>query len=341
MVLRIGQAQQGLGDLVHILTKPQPEFEAAAADAGIGITSDAIHGKLNLAAPHRIAEHIRAVGAEVVITVHSTATLWGIKGAARARVPCLAYMQAANTRWPYIWAPAAIGCAEYIRQHLIAGGMPPDRVHVVANSIDAGPYLDDADRAGIRAELGLSETDIAVGTLAHFTPRKAHRDLLMAARIALPSAPDLVLLWAGEGPLERSLRVEAARMGLGERVRFLGFRSDSARLHRAFDIFCLPSLLEGLPLSVLEAMASARPCVVTSVSGNPELVVDGITGILVPPRDPAQLARALVMLANDAAVRSAMGAAGRRRVMEEFSLEASARQMRAVLELEIARQSRS
>ncbi len=340
MVLRIAAAQQAMGDTVHILTKPLPAFEEAAEAAGIEVTSAGIHGKLNLAAPYRIAEHIRAVGAQVVLTVHSTATLWGIRGAAIARVPCVAYMQAANTRWPYNRAPATIGCAEFVRQHLIAGGMPPDRVYAVPNGIDATPYLDDADRTNIRRELGLAEGDVAVGTLAHFTPRKAHADLLKAAVIAVRSAPSLVLLWAGEGPLERSLRIEAARMGLADRVRFLGFRSDALRLHRAFDIFCLPSLLEGLPLSVLEAMASARPCVVTAVSGNPEIVVEGVTGFLVPPRDPERLAEAIAELANDPIARAAMGEAGRQRVLEHFTLDAAVRRMREVIEREIVRQSR-
>ncbi len=339
MVLRMAQAQQRMGDSVSILTKPQPEFEAAASDAGVEATSAPIHGKLNFAAPRRIAGHIRRAGADVALTVHSTATLWGIKGAAIAGVPCLAYMQAANTRWPYNRAPAAIGCAEFVRQHLIAGGMPADRVYSVPNGIDAEPYLDDSDRASIRNELGLSESDIAVGTLAHFTPRKAHADLLKAASIAVRTAPNLVFLWAGEGPLEGALRTQAASMGLADRVRFLGFRSDAPRLHQAFDIFCLPSLLEGLPLSVLEAMASARPCVVTAVSGNPEIVADGVTGYLVPPRDPERLARAIEALANDAAARATMGQAGRRRVLESFTLDTAVRRMRDVIEREIVRQS--
>lgn len=338
MLLRMALGQQRMGDTVRVLSRPLRAFERAAAEASVEMVCDSIGGKLNFGAVSRIAGHIRAFGAQVVITFHSTGTLWGVRAARSARVPCVAVMQAANTRWPYTTAPAAIGCAEFVRAHLVVGGMPPDRVYAVPNSIDPTPYLDHADRAAVRTDLGLANSDLAVGTLAHFTPRKAHSDLLEAAALVVRSVPNLVLLWAGEGPLEGALKAQASRMGLADRVRFLGFRSDAPRLHRAFDIFALPSLLEGLPLAVLEAMASARPCVVTAVSGNPELVEDGVTGFLVPPRDPEAMAQALLKLAGDPALRAAMGAAGRRRIMDRFTLDATVRLMRQVLEREVLRQ---
>jgi glycosyltransferase involved in cell wall biosynthesis len=337
-LLRTAVVQRGMGDDVLVLSKPLPAFEGAAAEAGVPVVTARIGGKLNLAAPRRIARQIRRSGADVVVTVHSTATFWGVRAAAATHTPCVAYMQAANTPWPYTTAPAAIGCAEFVRRHLIQAGMRAERVYAVPNGIDPAPFLADETRAGVRSELGLADKDIAVGTLAHFTPRKAHADLLKAAAQIVPKVPNLKLLWAGEGPLEGELRRMAADLGLREHVRFLGFRSDAARLHQAFDIFALASLLEGLPLSVLEAMASARPCVVTAVSGNPELVEDGVTGYLVPPRDPLALSSALLRLVGDAELRAAMGDAARRRIMEHFTLDRTAAMMRDVLQAEIRRQ---
>lgn len=338
MLLRMARVQRRHGDSVRVLSKPLDAFERAAADDGIEMVTGAIGGKLNLRACPTIVEHIQRFAPDVVLTMHSTGTLWGVRAARKAGVPCVALMQAANTRWPYTTAPAAVGCAEFVRQHLIAGGMSPDRVYAIPNGIEPEPYLDDEDRDQARSDLGLTPSDLAVGTLAHFTPRKAHSDLLDAAAIVTRSVPELVLLWAGEGPLETKLRQQAARLGLADRVRFLGYRTDAPRLHRAFDIFALPSLLEGLPLAVLEAMASARPCVVTAVSGNPELVDDGVTGCLVPPRDPEAMAQALIRLATNDEARRTMGLAGRKRIMEMFTLDGLMQRLCEVLEREIRRQ---
>jgi len=340
ITLHTAEVQQRHGDVVRVLSKPLPAFEAAAGEAGVDLVTGPIGGKLNLRSPGLIVEHIKSFHPDVVLTLHSTGTLWGVRAAKMAHVPCLAVMQSANTRWPYTTAPAAIGCAEFVRQHLIAGGMPPDRVHTVPNGIDPRPFLDDTLREKARAELGLADDDLAVGTLAHFTPRKAHADLLEAASIVVRHVPGLVLLWAGEGPLRSKLRRQALRLGLADRVRFLGFRSDVPVLHRAFDIFALPSLEEGLPLSVLEAMASARPCVVTEVSGNPELVEHGVTGFLARPHDPGAMARFIIGLAGDPDARRNMGLAGRRRIVEHFTLESQTTRLRRILEREIEIQQR-
>lgn len=339
MVLRMARTQQLLGDTVTVLSKPLPAFADAAAEHGVPFVAARIGGKLNLAAMARIAARIRAFEPDVVCPVHSTATLWSVRAARFARVPCVAIMQAANTPWPYNKAPATVGCAEFVRQHLIRSGMPPDRAYAVPNGIDPAAYLDVEDRASARAELGLNDEDIAVGTLAHFTPRKAHRDLLDAASSLVPRYPGMRFLWAGEGSLEGPLKEDVARRELTANVRFLGFRRDAPRLHQAFDIVVLPSLNEGLPLVLLEAMASARPCVATAVAGSPELVVDGVTGFLVPPQAPHQLADAIGKLAADPERRQAMGAAGRQRVMERFSLQTTVNQLRAILASEIRRQT--
>ena len=123
----------------------------------------------------------------------------------------------------------------------------------------------------------------------------------------------------GDGPLRAELEARAAQPDLTERVHFLGWRTEMAPIYAALDIFLMPSLWEGFGLVLLEAMAQGVPVVGSAVSAIPEVVADGETGLLVPPRDPVALAEALAALLADPARRAAMGAAGRARLEAEFS----------------------
>jgi glycosyltransferase involved in cell wall biosynthesis len=125
-----------------------------------------------------------------------------------------------------------------------------------------------------------------------------------------------------DGGYEAELRAEAGRRGVSERVVFAGQRDDVPGLIAGCDVLCLPSSVEGLPLVVLEAMAQSRPVVATAVGGTPELVLDGETGLLVPPGDAGALARALGTVLRDPELARRLGEAGRRRVLASFSLSA-------------------
>jgi glycosyltransferase involved in cell wall biosynthesis len=128
-------------------------------------------------------------------------------------------------------------------------------------------------------------------------------------------------VFAGDGPLRSDLERRAHRLGLTDRLRLLGFRSDLSEIYTGFDLVALPSSSEGMPLTVIEAMAAARPVVASNVGGVPEVVVDGVTGLVVPVGDRQALADALAALLQDPARRRAMGLAGRRRYEERFTLE--------------------
>jgi glycosyltransferase involved in cell wall biosynthesis len=155
----------------------------------------------------------------------------------------------------------------------------------------------------------------AVAQIARLAEVKGQRDLLAA----LEELPDVHAVFVGEdleqgGAYRRSLEAEA-----GERAAFLGYRSDIPAILDAVDMLVLPSRLEGLPMVVLEAMAQAKPVVATDVGGTAEAVVDGETGLLVPPGDPHALAEAIRRLIDDPELARRLGEAGRRRVEREFS----------------------
>ncbi len=183
----------------------------------------------------------------------------------------------------------------------------------------------------VRAELAIAPGVPIVGTVANFRAQKGHRYLLDAAVIVGRAVPEARFVLVGRGPDEAETRERASRLGLGDRVLFAGFREDATRVASAFDVFVLPSLFEGLSIALVEAMALGKPPVVTTVGGNREVVREGVSGLTVPPRDPEALARAIVTLIEDSALRSSLGAGARRRA-SDFDIRSSVERQRRVYE---------
>ncbi|GMA15460.1 glycosyltransferase family 1 protein (plasmid) [Deinococcus metallilatus] len=207
--------------------------------------------------------------------------------------------------------------SEAARQSFLAAGFPADKLRVVHNGI--APHLGAADRPGVRARLGLPPDAQLVLTVARFSKQKGHRFLLEAVPAVLGRCPRAHFVWAGTGPLLGRLRARVARLGLARRVHLVGQRDDIPDLMAAADVFVLPSLFEGLPLAVLEAMAAGLPVIGTDVCGTGEAVQDGFSGWLVPPADPAALARALLEALTRPDLAAQRAAAGRARFGHEFS----------------------
>jgi glycosyltransferase involved in cell wall biosynthesis len=204
--------------------------------------------------------------------------------------------------------------------------MPP--VETLHHGLDPAT-LDGFQADGVRAELGIPEDAPVIGSIANFKAAKDHATLLRAAARVREAVPEVRLLLVGQGPLEAETRRLADRLGLREAVVFAGFRTDARRLAAAFDVFALSSTYEGLPIALIEAMALGRPAVVTRVGGTPEVVTDGAYGLLVPPRDPAALAAALLRLLGDPGLRAAMGTAARARALD-FDIRTAVRRMEQV-----------
>lgn len=171
-------------------------------------------------------------------------------------------------------------------------------------------------RAEARRLLELSDDALVIGTVANFTPKKDHATLLTALAELVPEFPALHWVVVGVGPLEDELRLAVERAGLRRAVSFTGLRDDVPMLLPGFDVFALSSRYEGLPISLLEAMASGVMPVVTEVGGVPEVVTDGRDGLLVPPGDPTAIAAALRKVLADSQRREQLGGAARKRAAQ-------------------------
>lgn len=191
---------------------------------------------------------------------------------------------------------------------------PRPRIEVAVQGIDpASARIGPAARAEGRRRLGIDPDALVVGTVGNLSAKKDHKNLMNATVSVLETYPDLRVVLVGSGPLEEELRQHVDRLGLSTAVVFAGSRDDVADLLPAFDVFALSSRHEGLPIALLEAMASSLPCVATDVGGIPEALRNGVDGLLVPPGDPAALAAALIRVLSDRQGRKAMGASARER----------------------------
>jgi L-malate glycosyltransferase len=201
--------------------------------------------------------------------------------------------------------------AEAVRRHVRAvEGCPLDKIAVIPNGIDLA-----------RVPVASLAGGPVVGTLGRLEGRKGHGDLLDAAPLLLDRVPGTRLLFAGDGPDRAALTRQAQSLGIADRVEMRGMVRDGATVLSQMSVFVLPSHVEGMSNALLEAMAAGLPVVATDVGGNAEVVVAGETGLLVPPRDPAALGEAVLLLLKDPERARAMGAAARARVREHFTVE--------------------
>lgn len=182
---------------------------------------------------------------------------------------------------------------------------------------------------GVREELGIPSSSPVVGTVANFKPHKGHEHLLQVAARVAARHPDVRFVLVGGGPHQERIEERTAELGIGDVVVFAGFRDDAQRVMRTFDVYALASLHEGLPLSLLEAMALGRPVVATRVGGITAVVEDGASGFVVDPRDVDALAARISTLLEDPALRRRMGEAARARAAT-FDVRAAVRRIEQV-----------
>ena len=290
--------------------------------------------KADLGALFRLVSLMRRERVQVVHTHLWTSSLWGRLAALLAGVPVRVVTEHNIDTWRgrghlladrllarfthhFIFVSQEV--ASFYRERL---PLADDRCLVVHNGIDRAPFEQAIDRGAVRERMGLPRDAVVAGVVGRLDERKGHRYFLEAMKL-LAGEPRLHGLVVGEGREKGALLAQCRNLGLEERVHIIGYWASLAEALAAIDVFVLPSLMEGHPLAILEAMAAGKPVVATRVGGNHEAVDEGRTGLLVAPRDPGALAGAVGALARDPKTADRMGQEGRRWLDARFSLRAA------------------
>jgi glycosyltransferase involved in cell wall biosynthesis len=300
--------------------------------AGIPITLIGKRHKADPLALQRLTRFMKERRFDVVQTWIFAANVYGRLAAKRARTPVVIATEMAADLWKgrghlaidrllANWTDCVVGnsdaVVDFYRQR---AGIPQARLAMIPSGIAAEepPII---DRAQVRAEFGFPHDAPLVLFAGRLAPQKGVDDLIGALDLLQHVAPSIKTLIVGDGPLRQQLEDRASAYRLGSFVRFLGHRNDVPRLLEASDLLVLPSLYEGLPNVVLEAMQFRKPVVATAAPGTTELVVDGQTGLLVPLGKPPALAQAIRTVIQDPALARRFGEAGKARIDAEFRIE--------------------
>jgi glycosyltransferase involved in cell wall biosynthesis len=217
-----------------------------------------------------------------------------------------------------------IACSETVGKPFLNETRDTAKIIVVHNAVDLDLYdYKDFDVSALRQKLGIPTAARVVGMVSSATPLKRHEDFLEAAVIVRQSVHDSFFLVVGGNwdisKYGQSIKKLSQELGLAERIVWLGFYERIHEIFKAIDLLVLPSDEESFGRVLIEAMAARKPVVATAVGGVPETAVDGVTGFLVPPRSPGDLAQSIIRILNDPPLAEAMGQAGRRRVEQHFS----------------------
>jgi glycosyltransferase involved in cell wall biosynthesis len=285
----------------------------------------------------RLARLMRREGILVAHTHLWTSSLWGRLAALLAAVPARVVTEHNIDTWrgrPHLLADRVL--ARFTHQFIFVSQevasfyrprlpLTDDRCRVVHNGIDRAPFEQAIDAGSVRERMGIPKGAVVAGVVGRLDERKGHRYFLEALHRLRAAEPGLHGVIVGEGREKDAILTQRKALGLEDRVHVLGYWASLPEALAAIDVFVLPSLMEGHPLAILEAMAAGKPVVATRVGGNHEAVDDGRTGLLVPPRDAQALEHAITALARDGQTRTRMGEEARRRLDERFDLEAAVR----------------
>ncbi|MBD0320264.1 MAG: glycosyltransferase [Gemmatimonadetes bacterium] len=303
---------------------------------------DQTPGRTNYLSFMKVARLLREQRVDVVHSHNTHAFIDGGLGAALSGVKTIVHTDHARSfpdKRRYMVAEHVlshlvykiVGVSEHTSANLIRHErISPRKLTTIPNGIDGSRYAAAVDLPAKRRELGITREGPVIGLGARLMEQKGVEYLLRALPAIVSRFPGLTLVVAGEGPLEAPLKQLASELGMDGHVRFVGVRLDLAELLHLFDLFVLPSIWEGLPMVLLEALAAGCPVVATDVGGVGTAIEDGVNGSLVPPRDPDALAAAVSALLADPALRDRYREAGRAVFRERFSAQAMARRYEAL-----------
>jgi len=288
----------------------------------------------------KVARLMREQHIEILQTTLFYADVIGAYAAALAKVPVVISWEAVTGpfRWYHFWSyqlamkkiDRVVAVSEDIRQRVIRERkLSPDKVVTIHYGVDLNKFA--PQTPGLqRSAIGVSDDQIVLGTVARFDYPKGHKYLIAAAPAIVRQFPNVRFVLVGDGPLRQQVEDQIENLGMKEHFILLGFRRDITQLLGLFDLFILPSLSEGLPNAVLEAMACSNPVVATAVNGVVEVVDHGQTGLLVPPGDPDRLAGAVIELLQSPDRMKQMGRNGQGRVARFFSVEQQLRKFESL-----------
>ena len=325
---------RAIGERAALVAHPDGELRRRAAE-GLELIPIAPRTEMDLSAAWRLSRTVKRLVPDVLhahdphgVAMAALALSLGA-GASRkgGRAPALVaarrvdfHLKAnAFSRWKHRQVDCFIAASEAIRDMLVADGVPPERTVTVHEGIDV-------DRVAAEPAVNVHEAFFlphgapVVGNVAALVPHKGQRYLVEAAHLVVQRMPDVRFVILGEGELREHLERHVRERGLEKHVLLPGFRTDVVGCIKAFDLFVMSSVTEGLGTSLLDAMAASRPIVATKAGGIPEIVADGVNGLLVPPRDARALADAIVRVLGDPEMRR-LGDAGFARVRERFTVE--------------------
>jgi glycosyltransferase involved in cell wall biosynthesis len=314
--------------------KPMTDFIAAAQQREIPIQRVIIRRAVDPSLITLLRDLLRESKPDIVHTHLQHADLHGIIAARLAKVPVIVtsrHNDNAFRRRPMIkqvnhilWrlVDAGIAISNSIGRFAIeVEGAAAHKVHTIyyGLSFKSDPAERDSARQAVRRELGIDKNELIVGIVCRLIEQKGVEHGLQAFSQVARNFPSARLVIVGDGPLRRSLEALVKSLGLQGRVQFLGWRGDVPRLMAALDVLLVPSLWEGFGLVILEAMAQRVPAIGSDVSAIPEIIIQGETGLLVPPEDIDRLTEALTLLLGDHALRQHMGLLAEDRLETNFS----------------------
>jgi glycosyltransferase involved in cell wall biosynthesis len=322
-----------IGQRAALVAHPDGELRRRAAE-GLELIPIAPRTEMDLSAAWRLARVVKRLRPDVIhahdphgiamaslaLSMGSAAAGWHSPALIASRRVDFHLKSNSLSRWKHRQVDCFIAASDAIRKILLADGVAPQRAVTVHEGIDVDRIVS-TPPVNVHEAFWLPHQAPVVGNVAALVPHKGQRHLLEAAHLVVKEVPDARFVVLGEGELRQQLERQVRDYHLEKHVFLPGFRSDVIGCMKGFDIFVMSSITEGLGTSLLDAMACRRAIVATSAGGIPEVVVDEETGLLVGPRDHAAMAKAIVRLLSDRALRERMGAAGFARVQERFTAE--------------------
>jgi glycosyltransferase involved in cell wall biosynthesis len=325
---------RAIGHRAALVAHPDGELRRRAAE-GLELIPIAPRTEMDLSAAWKFSRLLKRLDPDIIhahdphgVAMSALALSLGAGSARGGPVPPLVASRRVDfhlkgnsfSRWKYRQVDCFIAASEAIRHMLVADGVAAERTVTVHEGIDVDHVLA-APPVNVHEAFFLPHGAPVVGNVAALVPHKGQRYLIDAAHLVVQQLPDARFVILGEGELREHLEKQVHEHHLEKHVWLPGFRTDVLGCISGFDLFVMSSVTEGLGTSLLDAMAASRPIVATSAGGIPEIVEDGLNGLLVPPRDAPALAAAIVRTLREPTLRDRLGAAGFARVNERFTVE--------------------